>query len=249
MLSRVFGYVGVNFLPLLCQKLCSNALFVSMSTTTLAARPPDVRNLMVNMLPFSMTDEGLLALCSRYGEVLDCRVIKDRVTKEPRGYGFVTYTQVEAAQAAMQGLNGLEVGGQRLSVAPALGANSKKVAQYLAARESGAVSTSSFVPRNAPATQPPSATPSTVPLGLSVSDVSFGSANNFVSFQPISQPLPMPTGVPSVTVIPLAPGHLWSPVTASMSFAPPMWSPPPMSFMPPMLPPNHVGPLFVPRMM
>ena len=121
-----------------------------MSTTTLAARPPDVRNLMVNMLPFSMTDEGLLALCSRYGEVLDCRVIKDRVTKEPRGYGFVTYTQVEAAQAAMQGLNGLEVGGQRLSVAPALGANSKKVAEYLAAKEAGTSTASTFVPRTSP---------------------------------------------------------------------------------------------------
>lgn len=51
-----------------------------------------------------------------FGDVVDAIVVADRGTGRSRGFGFVSYRDPAAAEAATKGLNGVEVEGQSLKV-------------------------------------------------------------------------------------------------------------------------------------
>jgi hypothetical protein len=53
---------------------------------------------------------------SPFGDVVDAIVVADRGTGRSRGFGFVSYRDPAAAEAAIKGLNGVEVEGQSLKV-------------------------------------------------------------------------------------------------------------------------------------
>jgi RNA recognition motif-containing protein len=72
-------------------------------------------NLYVGNLPFSVTEDELQSLFSQYGDVDRAQVITDRETGRSRGFGFVEMED-QAAQEAMEALNGREHGGRSLTV-------------------------------------------------------------------------------------------------------------------------------------
>lgn len=51
-------------------------------------------------------------------QVLDCNIIADRVTGQPRGFGFVKFFHEEAAAAAVERLHNYTLAGRRLLVRP-----------------------------------------------------------------------------------------------------------------------------------
>ncbi|KAJ1340302.1 hypothetical protein BSLG_005075 [Batrachochytrium salamandrivorans] len=51
-----------------------------------------------------------------FGEVVDAVVLEDRETGRSRGFGFVTFSTPEAAELAVQQLNGQEVNGRNVRV-------------------------------------------------------------------------------------------------------------------------------------
>ena len=51
-----------------------------------------------------------------FGDVVDAIVVADRGTGRSRGFGFVSYRDPAAAEAAAKGMNGVEVEGQSLKV-------------------------------------------------------------------------------------------------------------------------------------
>ena len=53
------------------------------------------RKLFIGGLNYSTTDETLKEYFSKFGELVDCVVMKFRDTKRSRGFGFVTYSTVE----------------------------------------------------------------------------------------------------------------------------------------------------------
>lgn len=53
-----------------------------------------------------MDDQSLNEAFSKYGEVVEARVIVDRETGRSRGFGFITYTSTEDASSALQALDG-----------------------------------------------------------------------------------------------------------------------------------------------
>lgn len=53
---------------------------------------------------------------SQYGEVRDVKLITDRDTGRPRGFGFVTMGSSEEAAQAIEGLNGQVLDGRELRV-------------------------------------------------------------------------------------------------------------------------------------
>lgn len=53
------------------------------------------RKLFIGGLNYSTTDETLKEYFSKFGELVDCVVMKFRDTKRSRGFGFVTYATVE----------------------------------------------------------------------------------------------------------------------------------------------------------
>ncbi|MEZ5498377.1 MAG: RNA-binding protein [Steroidobacteraceae bacterium] len=69
----------------------------------------------VGNLPFSATDADVKVLFERYGKVESVKLINDRETGRPRGFGFVDMPQADA-QAAIDALNGHELNGRALRV-------------------------------------------------------------------------------------------------------------------------------------
>tara|TARA_Y200000002_G_scaffold232704_1_gene192172 strand:- start:1360 stop:1617 length:258 start_codon:yes stop_codon:yes gene_type:complete len=73
-------------------------------------------NIYVGNLPFSVRDNELSELFSEYGEVKSANVIMDRSSGLSKGYGFVEMDDKNAAEEAIQYLNGKEVKGRELRV-------------------------------------------------------------------------------------------------------------------------------------
>ncbi|MGE0105043.1 MAG: RNA recognition motif domain-containing protein [Blastocatellales bacterium] len=72
--------------------------------------------LYVGNLPFSMTEDDLQDLFSQSGAVISANIITDRDTGRSRGFAFVEMETSEAAHAAIEALNGIDVNGRALTV-------------------------------------------------------------------------------------------------------------------------------------
>ena len=73
-------------------------------------------NIYVGNLGYDMTDDELKAAFQAYGEVDSARVITDRDTGRSKGFGFVEMSDNDQALAAIDGLNGTELGGRAITV-------------------------------------------------------------------------------------------------------------------------------------
>lgn len=62
--------------------------------------------LFVGGLSYGTDDQGLKNAFTRYGQVIEARVIMDRESGRSRGFGFVTYTSTEEASAAITAMDG-----------------------------------------------------------------------------------------------------------------------------------------------
>ena len=72
--------------------------------------------LYVGNLSYDTTENDLQDLFSPHGPVTEVNLMMDRTTGRPRGFAFVTMATSEGAQAAIQELNGKNVGGRDLTV-------------------------------------------------------------------------------------------------------------------------------------
>jgi RNA recognition motif-containing protein len=72
------------------------------------------KKIYVGNLPFSATEESLRELFSQYGNVESIKLITDRDTGQPRGFGFVEMG--DGASKAIAALNESEFGGRNLKV-------------------------------------------------------------------------------------------------------------------------------------
>jgi RNA recognition motif-containing protein len=69
----------------------------------------------VGNLKFQTTEEELSTLFSQYGDVHNVKLIRDRVTGRPKGFGFVEMDEADG-NAAIEALNGIEFGGRTIKV-------------------------------------------------------------------------------------------------------------------------------------
>ncbi|HOM04576.1 MAG TPA: RNA-binding protein [Candidatus Kapabacteria bacterium] len=69
----------------------------------------------VGNLKFQTTEEELSSLFSQYGDVHNVKLIRDRVTGRPKGFGFVEMDEADG-NAAIEALNGIEFGGRTIKV-------------------------------------------------------------------------------------------------------------------------------------
>ncbi|MFL2536126.1 MAG: RNA recognition motif domain-containing protein [Candidatus Azotimanducaceae bacterium] len=70
----------------------------------------------VGNLPFKMTLEELSEMFEAFGGVADAVIINDRETGRSKGFGFIEMSEDQAAKAAIDALNGKDVGGRALTV-------------------------------------------------------------------------------------------------------------------------------------
>ena len=74
------------------------------------------RTAFVGNLSFSTTEEELTQLFGSAGPVVKARIGMDRETGRSRGFAFVEFASDEACAAAIERLNGHDLGGRRLRV-------------------------------------------------------------------------------------------------------------------------------------
>lgn len=72
--------------------------------------------LFVGSLPYSTTDDELQELFANVGTVVSAKVIFDRESNRSKGFGFVEMSSDDEAKAAIDKLNGTELGGRNLIV-------------------------------------------------------------------------------------------------------------------------------------
>jgi RNA recognition motif-containing protein len=72
--------------------------------------------LFVGNLSYEMTEEQLNTLFSEAGEVTSAKIITDRQTGQPRGFGFVEMETKLEGQKAISMLNGRNIEGRALAV-------------------------------------------------------------------------------------------------------------------------------------
>jgi len=70
----------------------------------------------VGNLSHSSTEDSIRGLFEQFGEVLSIKIITDRETGKPRGFGFVEMASKEDAQKAIADLNDNEFEGRKLTV-------------------------------------------------------------------------------------------------------------------------------------
>jgi RNA recognition motif-containing protein len=73
-------------------------------------------NIYVGNMSFDVTEDSLKQAFGKYGEVTSARVISDRDTGQPRGFGFVEMADDDEARKAIEGLNGTDLAGRTLTV-------------------------------------------------------------------------------------------------------------------------------------
>lgn len=71
-------------------------------------------NIFVGNLASATTEEDLRQAFQEFGEVASVTIPKDRMSGQPRGFGFVEMPNRAEAQAALAGLNGRELRGRAM---------------------------------------------------------------------------------------------------------------------------------------
>lgn len=74
------------------------------------------KNIYVGNLPFRASEDNVRDLFAQYGAVSSVKLISDRETGKPRGFGFVEMDDDAEADAAIEALNGKDYEGRSLKV-------------------------------------------------------------------------------------------------------------------------------------
>ncbi|MFW5488059.1 MAG: RNA recognition motif domain-containing protein [Desulfovibrio sp.] len=73
------------------------------------------KNLYVGNLPWSATEQEVRDTFAAHGEVISVKLIEDRETGRPRGFGFVEMDD-QGALDAIENLDGTDFGGRNIKV-------------------------------------------------------------------------------------------------------------------------------------
>lgn len=76
----------------------------------------DEGKLFVGGLNVDTDEQALEEQFSKYGQISEVRVIKDRETSVSRGFGFITFDNPEDAKDALQAMNGKQLDGRQIRV-------------------------------------------------------------------------------------------------------------------------------------
>ncbi|KAK4859400.1 hypothetical protein QYF36_004759 [Acer negundo] len=74
------------------------------------------RCVFVGNIPYDATEEQLIEICREVGPVVSFRLVIDRETGKPKGYGFCEYKDEETALSARRNLQGYAINGRQLRV-------------------------------------------------------------------------------------------------------------------------------------
>ena len=73
-------------------------------------------NIYIGNLSFQTTEDELKEIFEEYGTVTSVSIIKDKYSGRSRGFGFVEMESDQEGQAAIDALNGTELGDREIKV-------------------------------------------------------------------------------------------------------------------------------------
>lgn len=73
-------------------------------------------NIYVANIPFALSEEELEAIFAEYGAISSVKIIKDKLSGQSRGFGFVEMENDNEGDVAVEELDGFEVRGRELKV-------------------------------------------------------------------------------------------------------------------------------------
>ena len=72
--------------------------------------------LFIANFPFDMTETDICDFFKIFGEVTDCKMVKDPLTARSKGYGFIVFRQKKSAKLAMEQMDGYRLAGRNIAV-------------------------------------------------------------------------------------------------------------------------------------
>ncbi|KAI5343844.1 hypothetical protein L3X38_011720 [Prunus dulcis] len=100
-------------------RICNNLLSsMDLSTSGEASEttPTKTKKLFVTGLSFYTSEKTLRAAFEGFGELVEVKIIMDKIFKWSKGYAFIEYTTEEAASAALREMNGKIINGWMIVV-------------------------------------------------------------------------------------------------------------------------------------
>ncbi|TPX18449.1 uncharacterized protein E0L32_011634 [Thyridium curvatum] len=81
----------------------------------MSTKPPS-KVVFVGNIPYGLSEEQISDIFSGAGRVLNFRLVYDRETGRPKGFGFAEYPDADSAASAVRNLNDHEIMGRKLRV-------------------------------------------------------------------------------------------------------------------------------------
>ncbi|XP_057972139.1 small RNA-binding protein 11, chloroplastic isoform X1 [Malania oleifera] len=102
----------------------SNPTISRISSSSSSVLPPAlliscrgfVSKLFVGGLSFYTSEKELSEAFSQYGQVVDAKIVMDRVSDRSKGFGFVTFASEDEAHKAISEMNGKQLNGRVIFV-------------------------------------------------------------------------------------------------------------------------------------
>jgi RNA recognition motif-containing protein len=74
------------------------------------------KKLFIGNLPYTTTEDSLREMFSQFGEIVELKLITDRMSGRSRGIAFVEYSSDEDANKAIEATNNTEIDGRSIIV-------------------------------------------------------------------------------------------------------------------------------------
>ncbi len=75
-----------------------------------------MKKLFIGSLSFDTSESSLNDAFARFGEITEVKIITDRDTGRPRGFGFITFAEASDADTAIEQMNNTDLDGRTIAV-------------------------------------------------------------------------------------------------------------------------------------
>uniref|UniRef100_A0A3Q3WXX6 RRM domain-containing protein n=1 Tax=Mola mola TaxID=94237 RepID=A0A3Q3WXX6_MOLML len=112
------AYSGIQQYAAALPSLYNQSLLSQQSISAAGSQKegPEGANLFIYHLPQEFGDQDLLQMFMPFGNVISAKVFIDKQTNLSKCFGFVSYDNPVSSQAAIQSMNGFQIGMKRLKV-------------------------------------------------------------------------------------------------------------------------------------